>query len=123
MDTCIVQVCHIPVINSPLGHKIALLTSGFHVGRTTPTVYALVTGVGIQVPLGHARPGARGRRGCFSAVRSRTSCSIARAASTGSSCSQILTASQPAATSWVSRSRRAMPRNFRRHQLVLVLGR
>jgi hypothetical protein len=73
------------------------------------------------------RPSGRSRvrRGGFSAVRSRTSCSIAWAASIGSSCSQILTASQPAAASCVSvsRSRRAMPRNFRRHQLVLVLGR
>ena len=50
---------------------------------------------------------------------------MAAAASTGSSCSQILTASQPAAASSVSvsRSRRAIPRNFKRHQLVLVLGR
>lgn len=58
-------------------------------------------------------------------VRSRTRCSIAAAASIGSSCSQILTTSQPAAATSVSvsRSRRATPRNFRRHQLVLVLGR
>jgi hypothetical protein len=42
----------------------------------------------------------RVRRGCFSAVRSRTSRCIAWAASTGSSCPQILTASHPAAASW-----------------------
>ncbi len=29
----------------------------FHAGHAVPAVYALVTGVGVQVPLGHARPG------------------------------------------------------------------
>jgi hypothetical protein len=59
------------------------------------------------------------------AERSRTSSSIARAATSASWCSHTLTTSHPAAVicSSVSRSRRAMPRNFRRHQLVLVLGR
>jgi hypothetical protein len=62
---------------SVLGHKIKSLTSGFPADRRVPEAYALVTGVGVQVPLGHTRPGARVRRGCFSEVRSRMSWSIA----------------------------------------------
>jgi hypothetical protein len=38
MNTCIAQVALLYVSESPLGHKIMLLTSGFHAGRTPPTV-------------------------------------------------------------------------------------
>jgi hypothetical protein len=56
MNTCFAQVCCVSVSESPLGHQIMLLTSEFHAGHSAPAVYALVTGVGVQVPLGHARP-------------------------------------------------------------------
>jgi hypothetical protein len=58
MDTCIVQVCCIWVIISPLGHQIKSLTSRFPAMAYVPYVYALVTGVGVQVPPEHARSGA-----------------------------------------------------------------
>jgi hypothetical protein len=113
------------VRNSPLGHQLKSLTSRFSARACDPSEYALVAGVGVQLPLGHARPGAHESSGSFSAVRSRTSCSIAWAASTGSSCSGILTTSQPAAASWVVGVAVAAgdATDFRRHQLVLVLGR
>jgi hypothetical protein len=55
MDTCIVQVCCIWVINSPLGHQIKALTSTFSQMRLALASYAPVMGLGAQVPLGHAR--------------------------------------------------------------------
>jgi hypothetical protein len=82
MDTCIVQVCCIWVINSPLGHQIKSLTRRFSRVILALAGYALVTGVGVQSPVGHAcPPHMRAGSGCFSAVRSHTSCSIASTAS------------------------------------------
>jgi hypothetical protein len=93
-----------------------------------PYAYALVTGVGDQVPLEHTRPGAYLWRDRFSVVRSRPGCAIAFAASAGSSCSQILTTTQTRRRELGCRchgrgGRCHGPRSFRRHQLVLGLGR
>jgi hypothetical protein len=46
------------VRTSPLGHQIKSLNSRFPAMAYVPYVYALVTGVGVQVPLEHARSGA-----------------------------------------------------------------
>jgi hypothetical protein len=55
-------------------------------------------GVGFKTHLTHTSPLMRGPERLLLAVRSRTSCSIASAAWPGSSCSQILAASQPDAS-------------------------
>jgi hypothetical protein len=43
------------VRKSPLGHQIKALTSTFSQMRLALAAYALVMGLGAQVPLGHAR--------------------------------------------------------------------
>jgi hypothetical protein len=47
------------VRNSPLGHQIESLTSGFSRVIHSSVRYVLVTDVGVRVPLGHDRPCAR----------------------------------------------------------------
>jgi hypothetical protein len=85
------------VRNSVLGHQITSLTSRSAAGRVAPIRYAQVTGVGVQVPLGHVPVAHESGTAASLRLRSRTSCSIAWAATPGSPCSQTLTLSQPAA--------------------------
>jgi hypothetical protein len=77
MNTRIARVCNNSEFNSPLGHKIMLLTSGFLAvstipGRACPGHRRGGSSTTGTCPLGRTRV----LRGRFSAVRSRTSCSI-----------------------------------------------
>jgi hypothetical protein len=109
----------------PLGHKIMLLTSGFHASPTIPAVFALVTGVGFKshwdTPVGAHTSPARLLLG--SSVAHEPLHRLGRF-------DRILVPPDPdgepprrGELGTVSRSRGAMPRNVRRHQLVLAMGR